>query len=61
VKYLVEADRTVVVVGLGVFEEGSHEVTDAQVENFARIAGIPLNQGAMPEGVTLTIVAGEEE
>lgn len=62
-KYKVKADRDAIVEGLAVFTPGEERTfSEYDRDQFFFMRGIALNQAAMPEGVTLTvIVAGEEE
>jgi hypothetical protein len=61
-KYRVEADRYVIVEGLGVFYPGDvREFDEGAKDSFIFMRGIPFNQAAMPEGVTLTVVVKAEE
>jgi hypothetical protein len=56
-KYEVKADRDITVAGLGVFEKGKPvELTKEMQDSFETIAGLPLHDDNLPEGVTVTKV-----
>ena len=61
-KYVVESKSGGIVMGLGVFEEGeTRELTQDEVDQFKTVAGVQLNDAALPEGFAVTIVIGEGE
>lgn len=61
-KYEVTSDRAQTVDGLGVFAADETRVfSEDEAAGYVHMHGVPLIDGNVPEGVTVTLVTGGEE
>jgi hypothetical protein len=59
--YTIEADRNAIVEGLALFNAGETKTfTEQDAEAFFNFRGLKLNQGNLPEGLTLTVTVKED-